>query len=152
MPGVACSLDAKLLSDIRMSDKVVLCGSCFSAAPAESDFPAPRGPAMRGRRESFASSAIAGGAVTFYGHMRENSGFPQLYPVLDAWIHGISIGEGYQRMMNAAISFSGLAAGEFVLAESDLNDERAVMRRNELLYVVIGDPALQLYASLGAKD
>ena len=78
VPGVACSLDVKLFREVRMSDKVVLCGSCFSAAPLESDFPGPRGQARACRHQgarTFVQCAIGGGAVAFYGQCAKTAVF-----------------------------------------------------------------------------
>ncbi|MCC6126699.1 MAG: hypothetical protein IT426_17190 [Pirellulales bacterium] len=145
VPGMTCGLDVGAFRDVEMKNKVVLCGSCFSAAPRKSDFPAmPRGPdgsEVQFEKEDIAFRAVENGSVAVYGHMRLNAGFPNLYPVLEAWMSGATIGEAYQRQLNALIALSGLTAEEFVL--QDTKNQPAAMRRNALLYVIIGDPALQ---------
>jgi hypothetical protein len=144
-PGMVCGMDIRALGDVKMTNKVVLCGSCFSAAPRESDFPAmPRGPdgsEIQRDKKSIAMGAVENGATVVYGHMRLNGGFPQLFPVLEAWMDGLTVGEAYQRQINAIIALGRLRPAEFVLA--DIEDRPAAARRNTLLYVVIGDPALQ---------
>ncbi len=146
VPGMTCSLDVKAFQNVTMNDNVVLCGSCFSAAPLESDFPAmrrgPGGMEIRNDRERFLMRTIENGAIVAYGHMRENSGFPHLYPVLESWIEGLSVGEGYQRLLNAIIDMDGFSPGQFILTAADTDNRRAVMRRTGLLYVIVGDPAL----------
>lgn len=144
VPGMICGLDVDAFRDVEMADKVVLCGSCFSMAPGESDFPAiPRGPdgsEIRADREDFAMRAVENGSVAVYAHMRLNSGFPNLYPVLRGWMDGETVGEAYQRQLNALVALSGLKPDELVL--DDASDRQGAMRRNSLLCVVIGDPAL----------
>ncbi|HEX4150401.1 MAG TPA: hypothetical protein VHY20_15495, partial [Pirellulales bacterium] len=119
VPGMTCSLDVKLFHSVAMADKVVLCGSCFSAAPQESDFPAMRqgedGSDIRNDRERFIMRAIENGAVVAHGHMRLNGGFPEVYTVLESWMHGRTVGEAYQRLINAIIEVHDFSAGEFIL-------------------------------------
>jgi hypothetical protein len=156
VPGMTCGLDVDAFRDVKMADKVVLCGSCFSLAPGKSDFPAmPQGPdgsEIRADREDFALRAIENGSVAVYAHMRLNSGFPNLYPVLRGWMDGETIGEAYQRQLNALADLTGLAPDEFVL--KDAGDRQGAMRRNPLLCVVIGDPALEPMVKMtaGTKD
>jgi hypothetical protein len=146
VPGMTCSLDVKFFHSVTMADKVVLCGSCFSAAPLDSDFPAMRrgqdGSEVRKDRERFIMRAVENGAVVVYGHMRENGGFPQMVPVLEAWMNGLAVGEAYQRLMNAIIDVNGFSAGDFILTAADADNPRAAMRRTPLLYAIVGDPAL----------
>ncbi len=146
VPGMTCSLDVDAFRNVDMTNKLVLCGSCFSAAGLKTDFPQMQrgadGSEMRNERERFAMRAIENGAVVVYGHLRENGGFPQMFPVLEGLLEGLSVGEAYQRMMNAQIAMTGLRRTEFVLPTEDRNNDRAAARRNQLLYVVIGDPAI----------
>jgi len=79
--------------------------------------------------------AVENGAVVVYAHMAENAGFPHLFPVLEAWMDGLTVGEAYQRLINALIAFDGIS--------SDAQSARKVADTNGLLYVIIGDPALQ---------
>jgi hypothetical protein len=120
--GMACSLDAKAFRDVKMTGKVVLCGACDSAAPVA------RTDGSLGKNEdgSFAMRAVENGAVVVFAHMRGNYGFPHLFPVLEGWMDGLTAGEAYQRLINA------LKAGQ-----------PRELGTNPLLYVVIGDPALQ---------
>ncbi len=155
-PGMTCSLDVSVFRNVKMIDKVVLCGSCFSAFPSESDFPpvvrGADGSAIRNDRERFVMRAIENGAVAVLGHMRENSGFPHLYPVLEAWMDGLSVGEAYQRLINAILDVRGLMPGELVLREGVAGSEAAAMRRNPLLYVIVGDPALRPLTRMSTTD
>jgi hypothetical protein len=142
VPGKTCSLDVNVFDKVRMTNKIVLCGSCYSAAAPQSDFENDDGPEIRNDRPRFAFRSIAGGATVVYGHMRENGGFPEMFPVFEAWMHGLSVGEAYQRQVNALMSWSDLRTEEVGLSREAAKDKRAERDRNELLYVVIGDPAL----------
>jgi hypothetical protein len=84
--------------------------------------------------------AVENGAVVVYAHMRENAGFPHLFPVLEAWMDGLTVGEAYQRQINALIAFHGSSADDLI--------SRDVEASNGLLYVIIGDPALQPLAKM----
>jgi hypothetical protein len=146
VPGMTCSLDVNAFHNVKMANQVVLCGSCFSAAAPESDFPAMArgadGSPIANKKERFVMRAVKNGAVVAFGHMRENEGFPQLYPVLESWMNGLTVGEAYQRQLNAIIELRGFRAGEFLPKDKNAENAMATMRRNGLLYVIIGDPAL----------
>ncbi len=117
LPGMTCSLSVKALHDVSMENKIVLCGSCYSAVPAHSDFdlqPEQTEDAQvkqtnENAHEQFAGLAIANGATAVYGQMRVNGGFPELYPVLEGILAGRTLGESYQRLINCTIKGSGLA-------------------------------------------
>jgi len=143
IPGMSCGVDIDAIPE-ELSAKVVLCGSCFSAAPKKSDFPAmhqaPGGYSVEAR-DAFAVRAIDNGAVVAFGHMRMSPGFPCLFPVLETWMKGKSVGEAYQELMNGIIERLGTEAGGFVVTEEPANGRQP--RQNVLLHVVIGDPAIQ---------
>jgi hypothetical protein len=138
-PGTACSLAVSAFHDVKMAGKIVMCGDCYSAAPAESDDSlaayAPGGRPSQGNDDNFAMRAVENGAIVVYAHMRENFGFPHLFPVLEGWMDGLTVGEAYQRQINALIAFNGFSADDLISRDVDDADS--------LLYVIIGDPALQ---------
>ena len=140
-------MQVEAFADVSLLNKVVLCGSCMSAAPTHSDFRkmavGPDGSEVIADRKRFLMEAIERGAVVAYGHMRLNAGFPHLYPVLEAVIDGETVGESYQRLIDGLLRWTRLDPDELVLAKPDTDDEWAVMRRNQLLYILIGDPALR---------
>jgi hypothetical protein len=140
VPGMSCSVDLEGLPD-DLQGKVLMTGSCFSASPKISDLPkmrdAPGGYTVE-EREAFILRAIDQGALVAFGHQRLSSGFPHLYPVLESWLAGSSVGEGYQRLINALIEQKSFQRGQFVIQEKTKKPSQ-----NSLLYVVIGDPALQ---------
>ncbi len=146
-PGMTCGMRVEAFDKLALTNKVILCGSCFSAAPAQSDFPkmavGPDGSEIATDRKRFLMEAIEHGAVVAYGHMRLNAGFPHLYPVLDSLLHGETVGEAYQRLIDGLLEWTQLKPDALVLANPDPDNTPALMRRNQLLYVIIGDPALR---------
>lgn len=143
IPGMSCSVDIQGIP-ANLHGKVLMTGSCFSASPNKSDLPemrdAPGGYTVQ-KRDAFVLRAIDQGAIVAFGHQRLSSGFPHLYPVLECWLEGNTVGEGYQRLMNGLIKLKEVKSGEFVIREKTKKPPQ-----NSLLYVVIGDPALQPFA------
>jgi hypothetical protein len=140
-PGSECSLDVSAFDHVEMNGKIVMTGDCFSAAAAgpapmldAANFSARPGAV---ETESFAMLAVKNGADVVYAHMAENAGFPHLFPVLENWMNGLTVGEAYQRLINALLTFNGIDPE--TLASGAPGPQAA----NPLLYVIIGDPALQ---------
>ncbi len=140
IPGMSCSVDLQGIP-ANLQGKVLMTGSCFSASPSKSDLPemrdAPGGYTVQ-KRDAFVLRAVDQGAIVAFGHQRLSSGFPHLYPVLECWLEGKTVGEGYQRLMNGLINLKEVKSGDFVIREKTKRPPQ-----NSLLYVVIGDPALQ---------
>lgn len=137
-PGMSCSMDVQSFANIPLTNHAILCGSCFSATPVYSDFTnKPR------QREPFFLRAVQSGAPIFYGHMRTNGGFPQLFVVLQALIDGESIGQGYQRLLNAMIVKTRVPPNQFILSPQQIANPNATDARNDLLFMMIGDPAVR---------
>jgi len=140
-PGNQCSLDLGAFHDIAMTGKIVMSGGCFSAAPAGPRIsPATDGPdgkPIPQNDESFAMRAVENGAAVVYANMRENAGFPALFPVLESWVDGLTVGEAYQRLMNAIIASDGFTPDAFSPDHADAPGYGLP------LYVIVGDPALQ---------
>ena len=144
-PGTECSLDVNAFQEVAMTNKIVMSGDCFSAAPDEPGVSSPDGAG------SFAMLAVANGATVVYAHMHENSGFPNLFPTLENWTDGLTVGEAYQRLINALIEYYQLSPSNFI--SGDEGDTQAfVERANNLLYAIIGDPALQPLAKMTPVD
>jgi len=150
IPGMSCGMDVDGIPQ-DFSGKVLLCGSCFSAAPTVSDLPAmnraPGGYTVE-QRDAFALRAIDNGATVVFAHMRLNSGFPHLFPVLESWMEGQSVGQAYQQLLNALIRLQGLQPNEFVVKPQSTGKR---LPQNRLLYVIFGDPALVPLGKLPAK-
>jgi hypothetical protein len=155
-PGMTCGMRVEAFEALALTNKVILCGSCMSAAPTHSDFPrmavGPDGSEVLADRKRFLMEAIQRGAVVAYGHMRLNGGFPHLYPVLDALLQGETVGEAYQRLIDGLLEWTQLDPDELVLTHPEKAVMPALMRRNQLLYVLVGDPALRPLAPLADAD
>ncbi|TKG90765.1 hypothetical protein EYV94_23155 [Puteibacter caeruleilacunae] len=143
LPGVSCGVDIDALSE-PLNSKVILCGSCFSASTQHSDLTpmkiSPDGfPIVP--REAFALKALDQGAAVVFGHMRLNSGFPRLMPVLETFLQGRTVGEAYQELINGDLLKMKFDSHQLAVREKPENPRR--IKQNILLYVLFGDPALQ---------
>ena len=152
VPGMSCGVDIDGLP-ADLAGKVILSGSCFAASPVHSDFPAvrqaPGGYEVK-KRDAFALRAIDNGATVFFGHMRLSMGFPHLFPELEAWSQGKSVGESYQQLINALITVRGFRSGKFLVAPAVPGRvSRRRLPQNLLLYVVLGDPAIRPFEPIG---
>ncbi|MDP7275450.1 MAG: hypothetical protein QF363_08215 [Planctomycetaceae bacterium] len=147
-PGMSCGVDVAGLPK-SLNGKFVLTGSCFAASPVRSDLPslrqAPGGYRVEAR-DAFALRAIDQGATAVFGHMRLSMGFPHLFPVLESWMKGQTLGESYQQLINGLIEIYGFRSGRFVVPADVPSGRR--LPQNRLLYVVFGDPALQPFEPL----
>ena len=147
IPGMSCSIDIKGIPN-NSANRIVLTGSCFSAVPVKSDLPrlssAPGGYKVDAR-PAFAMEYLDRGAVVFFGHMRLSSGFPHLFPVLENWMQGESVGVAYQQLLNAIIDMRGFRAGGFVIPTPVT--QRGI-RQNTMLYVIFGDPAMKPFEKM----
>ncbi len=145
IPGMSCSVDINGLPD-NLHGKILMSGSCFSAAPTKSDLPqmreAPGGYDIE-QRDAFVLRAVDNGAIVAFGHQRLSFGFPHLYPVLQGWLNGQTVGESYQQLLNGLIQVSRTSSGKFVIGKPSTKPPQ-----NLLLYVVIGDPALRPFKDL----
>ena len=147
IPGMSCSVDIEGIPT-KSRNEIVLSGSCFSAVPMKSDFPrmssAPGGYKVA-PRPAFAARYIDRGATVFFGHMRLSSGFPHLYPVLEKWLEGASVGEAYQQLINGLIDMRGFRSGSYVVRQPV---QQRRLPQNSLLYVILGDPAIVPFEAL----
>lgn len=138
MPGMSCSIDVQAFGNIPLADHIILCGSCFSCTPVYSDFSdKPR------QKEPFFLRAVQSGAPIFYGHMRTNGGFPQLFVVLQSMLDGESVGQGYQRLLNAMITKTRVPPNQFIVGQDQIGNPDVTGARNDLLFMMIGDPAVR---------
>jgi hypothetical protein len=137
-PGMSCSISVNAFDDVTMKNDVVLCGSCFSCTPLQSDVMQN----SNGKRpDALVYHALANGASVFYGHMHENGGFPMLYIAFEALMKGETVGQSYQRVLNCEFAESKIDPNQFIMTEDQLADKQAVDARNKFLLVMIGDPA-----------
>lgn len=162
-PGMSCGFKVEAFHDLVLDGKIVMAGSCWSAAPRELDFPMPNrdaaGTQLQAERERFLMRAVQNGAVVSFGHMRLSQGFSTLYPVLEAWMGGVTVGEGYQRLINAILHTEKSTILDDVLAldpkklkEEDGDRRSPAIPGNRLLYVIVGDPALQPFEKLRERN
>lgn len=54
---------------------------------------------------------------------------------------GQTVGESYQQLLNGLIEMQQLGGGGFVIRNAQKGSKR--LKQNQLLYVLIGDPAIQ---------
>jgi hypothetical protein len=146
-PGMTCGMRVEAFDNRAFANKVVLCGSCMSAAPMQSDWRkmdvGPDGSEVVADRTRFLMEAVERGAVVTYAHMRFNAGFPHVFPVVESLLRGETVGEAYQRLIDGLLTWTRLQPDELVLSKSESENEMAAMRRNQVLYVLVGDPALR---------
>ena len=160
-PGMAAGFTVEAFHDVDLTGKIVLSGSCWSAAPTNLDFPMPRrdaaGTDLEDDKERFLMRAVENGAVVSFGHMRLCGGFRALYPVLESWTEGLTVGEAYQRLANALLAMERTPLDTFLaldpekLPKSGRQQRSPAIPGNQLLYVILGDPALQPFEALGKK-
>lgn len=135
--GESCRIATEAL-DENLGGKVVLSGSCFSAAPENFDWPLDKRDQFSDST-SFSIKALEQGAVTSFGHMRLSNGFRYLHPVFEELYAGGSNGEAYHKLLNAAFKFRPMASAQKL---GPLAEGRKPIQ-NSLLYILLGDPALR---------
>ena len=145
IPGMSCSVDNDGLPE-DMTGKSLFAGSCFSASPSKSDLPpmrqAPGGYEVQ-KRDAFVIRAIDNGALMAFGHQRLSSGFPHMFPVLEDVLAGKSAGQAYQELLNGLFELKRVDTNKLTIP---LPASGPRVPQNTFLYVLIGDPALELYA------
>lgn len=137
--GESCRVTTNALHK-DLTGKVVLSGSCFSAAPAHFDWPLEKRDQFS-TQTSFSIRASELGAITSFGHMRLSNGFRYLHPVFEELYAGGSNGEAYHKLLNAALKYSPEAASELLSPIPKVRKPK----QNSLLYILFGDPALHPY-------
>ena len=151
-PGNSCGIDSGAIPS-PCNAQILLMGSCFSASGKSSDLPemrqAPGGLTVE-KRKSVALHAIDQGTTVVFGHMRLSQGFPRLYPVLQSWLDRQTVGEAYQGLINSVIELQTQGLSQYVVTGSDVSPRR--IPQNALLYVIIGDPALQPLGLLASRQ
>jgi len=86
-----------------------------------------------------------------FGHMNLNSGFPSVYPMLESLASGHCAGQAYQELLNGILARQQFKSGHY--AEGEAAGKGATDRvLNNLLYVMIGDPALIAFEPKGMKE
>jgi hypothetical protein len=78
--------------------------------------------------------------------MRLSQGFPRLYPVLQSWLDRQTVDQAYQGLINSVIETQAQGLKRYVVSDPNISPRR--IPQNALLYVIIGDPALQPLGNL----
>jgi hypothetical protein len=147
-PGNSCGIDNQAIPSPCRA-QILMMGSCFSASPKMSDLPAmsqaPGGLTVE-NRESLTLCAVDRGATVVFGHMRLSQGFPRLYPVLQSWLDRQTVDQAYQGLINSVIETQAQGLKRYVVSDPNISPRR--IPQNALLYVIIGDPALQPLGNL----
>lgn len=143
LPGASCGISTEAIPE-KIGADIVLMGSCFSASTQTSDITpvriSPDGYKVVPKK-SFALDLIDKGATVVMGHMRLNQGFPRLFPVLENFMDGRSVGLAYQELVNTSLSLGKFDNKNLVLREKPKKPRR--IKQNGLLYILFGDPALK---------
>lgn len=138
--GESCRIATRAMVHQDLSGKVILSGSCFSAAPENFDWPIQKKDHFEDST-SFSIKAMERGAVSSFGHMRLSNGFRYLHPLFEELYAGGSNGEAYHKLLNAIFVYRPEAASHRL---TPVVVERKPMQ-NDLLYILFGDPALTPY-------
>lgn len=134
--GECCRIASEVL-DRNLGGKVLLSGSCFSVPPQDFDWPL-KNEDQFSDATGFSIKALEQGAVCTFGHMRFSNGFRYLEPVFKELYRGASNGEAYHQLLNAALRYSPEAALRIL---NPVGEKRKPIQNN-LLYILLGDPAL----------
>jgi hypothetical protein len=141
LPDKLCGTNVSAFAPVDFTNDLVFCGSCMSASPVHADRVNLEEHTATKR---FGSLAVENGAVMVLGHMGLCGGFPELYPMAEHVLEGLSVGEAYQRVMNALIGNRPLP-GYYVQPGSRQTTSNDAA--NTLLLILWADPALVPIAS-----
>jgi hypothetical protein len=152
LPGASCGIANEAIPE-KIETDIVLLGSCFSASTQTSDITpvkiSPDGYKVVPKK-SFAIDLIDKGATVVMGHMRLNAGFPRLFPVLETFMDGRTVGEAYQELVNTSIVSGNFNTSGLALRSKPENPRR--VKQNGLLYILFGDPALRPLKKFAATN
>jgi len=100
VPDRVCGTRVSAFAPLNFSNELVFCGSCMSESPLHADRVNLE---KQSATKRFGTVAMDNGAVMVLGHMGLCGGFPEVYPMAEHVFEGLSVGEAYQRVMNALI-------------------------------------------------
>jgi hypothetical protein len=143
VPGQVVGMEVDALAGMDWSNQVILSGCCYSGVGVATDctMAGPVAGSLDPELKRFSLAMIDRGAVSVFCHMRLNMGFPHVYPVLESYLANRSLGESYQRLINALIEAQGGFSPQWYTPETSARSS-ASRRMNLFLYMQIGDPAL----------
>ena len=143
VPGRIVGMKVDALNPVNFSNQVILSGSCYSGVGTATDcaMAGPVAGSLDPKLKRFSLTMIDRGAVSVFCHMRLNMGFPHVYPMLESYLANRSLGESYQRLINAFIEVQGGFTPQWYTKQTA---PRSIQSRkmNQFLYMQIGDPAL----------
>ena len=143
VPGRVVGMEVDALNNVDLSNQVILSGCCYSGVGMATDcaMAGPVAGSLDPKLKRFSLAMVDRGAVSVFCHMRLNMGFPHVYPMLESYLAKRSLGESYQRLINALIEAQGGFTPQWYTKQTPARSTQS-RKMNQLLYMQIGDPAL----------
>ena len=143
VPGRVVGMEVDALNNVDLSNQVILSGCCYSGVGMATDcaMAGPVAGSLDPKLKRFSLAMVDRGAVSVFCHMRLNMGFPHVYPMLESYLANRSLGESYQRLINALIEAQGGFTPQWYTKQTPARSTQS-RKMNQLLYMQIGDPAL----------
>ena len=143
VPGRVVGMEVNALNKVNLSNQIILSGCCYSGVGTATDcaMAGPVAGSLDPKLKRFSLTMIDRGAVSVFCHMRLNMGFPHVYPMLESYLANRSLGESYQRLINALIEGQGGFTPQWYTQQTPTRSPQS-RKMNQLLYMQIGDPAL----------
>ncbi len=143
VPGRIVGMKVDALNPVNFSNQIILSGSCYSGVGTATDcaMAGPVAGSLDPKLKRFSLTMIDRGAVAVFCHMRLNMGFPHVYPMLETYLENRSLGEYYQRLINAFIEGQGGFTPQWYTKKTPARSAQS-RKMNQFLYMQIGDPAL----------
>jgi hypothetical protein len=143
VPGRVVGMEVNALNNVDLSNQVILSGCCYSGVGMATDcaMAGPVAGSLDPKLKRFSLTMVDRGAVAVFCHMRLNMGFPHVYPMLESYLENRSLGESYQRLINALIEGQGGFTPQWYTKQTPARSTQS-RKMNQLLYMQIGDPAL----------
>jgi len=143
VPGRIVGMKVDALNPVNFSNQIILSGSCYSGVGTATDcaMAGPVAGSLDPKLKRFSLTMVDRGAVAVFCHMRLNMGFPHVYPMLESYLANRSLGESYQRLINALIEGQGGFTPQWHTKQTPARSIQS-RKMNQLLYIQIGDPAL----------
>jgi hypothetical protein len=156
-PGMACGAKVSAYTDMDLTNKIIFCGACFAASAPESDLfrsrtrPGETRGAKPEAKPRFALKAIDDGSVIVIGNMALSRGVHFMLPIVEGCLRGLTVGEAFQRLLNTQLGTEGFADAYIEKPVGrrlprDMSPE--ARRANQLVNVLIGDPAIRPFPVL----
>ena len=143
VPGRIVGMKVDALNPVNFSNQIILSGSCYSGVGTATDcaMAGPVAGSLDPKLKRFSLTMVDRGAVSVFCHMRLNMGFPHVYPMLESYLANRSLGESYQRLINAFIEGQDGFTPQWYTKQTPARSTQS-RKMNQFLYMQIGDPAL----------